>query len=460
MIYSFLYHERVVNIVPIGVREGALPNIYESDSMTLVVGPNNSGKTELLAQLCRAIASRDQTALEIDGDIEDVGVVYFSPASFRKSRFPQRYPRVKVISQKGVDVSTDGHEIVRRLRDDFGFTGRLVVKLKHSPVDAVRALLARAMEIPSRIPRFSELDKLVENYQKASMNWRSEEIESSPTSRERQEAMNFAQRELRLGIQYLVEERLGHNANVYLIALAVLLAKGRRSKQLAQEFFECLNGRPWSDGFMDTVSTVEGVSAVYTLEELIVGVDVAWHQQADFLDEGSILSVELDGLSSGAEALVAQFVRISSAVRELSNYGSSKIILLIDEGDAFLHIAWQQLYIKVLDDFAKSICPNFATIQVVVATHSPVLMSDFPRDFILRVSPDSGGVAEGELVSFAAPLENIVASTAGAGSIGKKATQIIRRELERGRAADMRIIDWIDDPLLRKYLMEQIEHAG
>ncbi|MDG9975504.1 hypothetical protein [Stenotrophomonas sp. GD04032] len=209
MIYSFLYHERVVNIVPIGVREGALPNIYESDSMTLVVGPNNSGKTELLAQLCRAIASRDQTALEIDGDIEDVGVVYFSPASFRKSRFPQRHPRVKVISQKGVDVSTDGHEIVRRLRDDFGFTGRLVVKLKHSPVDAVRALLARAMEIPSRIPRFSELDKLVENYQKASMNWRSEEIESSPTSRERQEAMNFAQRELRLGIQYLVEERRG-----------------------------------------------------------------------------------------------------------------------------------------------------------------------------------------------------------------------------------------------------------
>jgi hypothetical protein len=198
------------------------------------------------------------------------------------------------------------------------------------------------------------------------------------------------------------------------------------------------------------------------LEELITGITPGRAVKILDLDSlDGLLEVEIDGLSSGAEALVVQFTAIAEAVKKLSlDQSVTSIIVLVDEGDAFLHIAWQQRYVKALDDFVASICPKWMSIQLVISTHSPVLMSDFPRDYIHRVWDKGGLPPEQDIVSFAAPLEKIIESTAGAGTIGEFAADIIRSQIALGANGDRQVISWVDDPLLKSYLLRRVDHVG
>jgi hypothetical protein len=427
--------------------------------MTLIVGPNDSGKTELLASLCHGIARRESTKFEIDGNIEDVGVVYFSPAPFARLRFPRNSPRVKVISQRHASAVTK--DILDDLKSKFGFSGSVKLKLRFSPEDGIRLLLSKAMEIPSTIPFFSELEDATLSYQKASSIWRSEDEGGSGGNRERQSAMVSAQRVLKSEIESLVRTKLGASYECFLIALAFLVRNGLAKKIQVKNFWNSLDGRPWDANLLSLVDIISDFSSKFDLEELIAGVEIDRVPAGLGIDEvDGLITIGVDGLSSGAEALVAQFTAISSAVSELCLAGTSSILILIDEGDAFLHLAWQQRYIKELDQFAQAICPKWAKIQVVVATHSPVLMSDFPRDYIHRLSTVRDEICPSPFSSFAAPLEKIVETAAGAGSIGQLAADVIRAQLNRGEGADIRIVEWIDDPLLKRYLLEKIGHVN
>lgn len=458
MIYSFIHGERIVNLLPISVREDRAPHIYKSDSMTLIVGPNDSGKTELLASLCHSVARRESTKFEIEGRIEDVGIVYFSPAPFTRLRFPKASRRVKVISQRHASPVTQ--DILDNLKEKFGFSGSVKLRLRYAPEDGVRELLSMAMEIPSKIPLFSELEIATLNYQKASSIWRSEDDSGSGGNRERQSAMVAAQRALKDEIEDLVRARLGPNYQHFLIALAFLVKSGGAKRLQIKYFWNSLAGKSWDANLLALVDIIGDISTKFSLDQLVSGVEIERVPNDLGIEEvDGLVTIGVDGLSSGAEALVTQFTAISSAVDELSLAGASSIIVLIDEGDAFLHLAWQQRYIKEIDRFARAICPKWAEIQVVVATHSPVLMSDFPRDYILRLSKEKDEVCPSPFSSFAAPLEKIVETAAGAGSIGQLAADVIRAQLSRGEGADTRIVEWIDDPLLRRYLLEKVGHA-
>lgn len=459
MIFEFLDDRRMVELVPQVVREGRSPHLFSADSMTLVVGPNDSGKTDLLARICRHVFEEESERFRSKVPASDIGVIYYSPAPFDVDRFPSsRGRRIRILSPKS-GKSVLNPEILERLKDSFGFTSSKKLKLKFLPEDGLRALLSISMEIPTRIGDFPELKPALKNYQTASIDWHRMD-ESGASSSDRQGAMLDAQAALKHAIEDLVRQRLGRRANLYLIALGVIHKNQKLARRAASEFWAFLDGDREGKRLERAVGDLNDLARFYPLEQLESGIELedvaSFDQLKPFLH---YVVIELDGLSSGAEALVKQFDMIGSAIDGMSKYSKIKsILVLIDEGDAFLHLAWQQRYVEALDQFVSSRRPVGIPIQVVLATHSPVLMSDFPRDYIVRMKGKDEVLRD--VVSFAAPLEKIVENTAGAGAIGKHAARIIAEQINGGKDADPRIVEWIDDPLLSSFLAKRINHAG
>ncbi|QJI38414.1 AAA family ATPase [Pseudomonas sp. ADAK13] len=136
------------------------------------------------------------------------------------------------------------------------------------------------------------------------------------------------------------------------------------------------------------------------------------------------------------------------------------ILLLIDEGDAFLHLEWQRRYIMQINDFLYR-CKkdlDIKNLQLILATHSPLLATDIPRDFVCTLdSPDPQP-------SFAAPLQLILNKSFNSRSIGEFATREINRTLHRIKSGklenkDLYIIEMIDDPVIKREILYLLKEA-
>lgn len=79
-------------------------------------------------------------------------------------------------------------------------------------------------------------------------------------------------------------------------------------------------------------------------------------------DEGSLLS--LNDLSSGEQEILVLFFKLI--------FESDVNLLMIDEPEISLHIAWQK---ELMDDLRRVIQLN-KNIQVIIATHSPQIISN------------------------------------------------------------------------------------
>ena len=59
------------------------------------------------------------------------------------------------------------------------------------------------------------------------------------------------------------------------------------------------------------------------------------------------------------------------------------ILLILDEADLLLHPRWQQQYMQRLIKFISSKAFSNFSFHILVATHSPILLSDFPQKNVL-----------------------------------------------------------------------------
>lgn len=82
------------------------------------------------------------------------------------------------------------------------------------------------------------------------------------------------------------------------------------------------------------------------------------------IDDDNNNEIELVKLSSGEQQEIVLFYKLIFDVEE-------NVLLLIDEPEISLHILWQK---KFMDDLLKII--NYKKIKVIVATHSPQIISD------------------------------------------------------------------------------------
>lgn len=63
------------------------------------------------------------------------------------------------------------------------------------------------------------------------------------------------------------------------------------------------------------------------------------------------------------------------------------VLLIFDEADISMHPKWQRMYMKWMMDFCEQTFGN-RYIKIIVTTHSPILLSDFPSDSILYLERD------------------------------------------------------------------------
>jgi predicted ATPase len=86
-------------------------------------------------------------------------------------------------------------------------------------------------------------------------------------------------------------------------------------------------------------------------------------------------------LSDGEYQLTYLYNMIYSQIK------NENILLLIDEGENYLHPNWQKKYISYIVQFIKDNFPN-RKIHLILTSHSPFLLSDIPKQNIIFLDKD------------------------------------------------------------------------
>lgn len=185
------------------------------------------------------------------------------------------------------------------------------------------------------------------------------------------------------------------------------------------------------------------------------------------------LIIDHDDLSSGHNAYLDMCSRIFECTEMSLVKKANRIVLLLDEGEMYLHPQAQVKYMDNLLLMLKRILPKL-NVQIILTTNSPFLISDIQGANILYLNELT--IAEGVLHK----NNNILGKTFGAninsllvnnffmneGSVGffakEKIDTLIKKLSEEGATLteqeDMKkLIGVIGEPLIRKKLQEMYE---
>lgn len=100
------------------------------------------------------------------------------------------------------------------------------------------------------------------------------------------------------------------------------------------------------------------------------------------------LLIDMPPLSSGEQALrnIFSWLRLPPSFREILGQDSvpiqDNVLLLLDEVDLYMHPEWQRKFLKYLSDELNAEYPK-KHIQIVISTHSPLVLSDIPSGNII-----------------------------------------------------------------------------
>ena len=106
------------------------------------------------------------------------------------------------------------------------------------------------------------------------------------------------------------------------------------------------------------------------------------------------------GTSSGENALLSLWADLYGIWEDLKK-GSGRtsgqasdcntLLLLLDEADLSLHPRWQRMYIKWLTAFCRRYFLPMINIKLIITTHSPIILSDFPPNSVCYLRKDDNG---------------------------------------------------------------------
>lgn len=107
---------------------------------------------------------------------------------------------------------------------------------------------------------------------------------------------------------------------------------------------------------------------------------------ARFISNVGIIDFQIKKLSSGEVAFLMLFTSLASALLKLEPHSSDgQTLLIIDEGEMFLHPSWQRKYLKNLVEFISKF-PNIARgIHLIASTHSLIVAADAPPNSLFDV---------------------------------------------------------------------------
>lgn len=97
----------------------------------------------------------------------------------------------------------------------------------------------------------------------------------------------------------------------------------------------------------------------------------------------TLFDVEWDGISSGEFGMVNLFSRLHKAKEQIDS--KHDVCIFIDEVDLGFHPEWQRRLINIMPTVIQEIFAD-RNIQILISTHSPLLLSDVREDDIILLS--------------------------------------------------------------------------
>ncbi|WP_238217237.1 AAA family ATPase [Pseudomonas sp. PAGU 2196] len=184
-------------------------------------------------------------------------------------------------------------------------------------------------------------------------------------------------------------------------------------------------------------------------------------------------SMTWTGISSGQKAYLNMFSSIWSTLTHSDlTRKSSSTLLCIDEADLYLHPQWQVEFVERLIYCLPTL--SNGKKQIVITTHSPILVSDLPSQCLIALPPppsehDKEPPATDDLKTFGANLFDIYSSTFGlhgqrTGNLSSKYISKILQILDcddityRQREALKQAASIIDDELIKSHILRRIKY--
>ncbi|BFG77836.1 hypothetical protein PTKU46_58690 [Paraburkholderia terrae] len=464
----------------IGAGSASFPGYFDVDSMSVLLGKNGSGKTHLLQTVAEALthgasvgdqghwAGREADGSDVGADAvrppARYGVVYYTALPFQRrmsphprfvdaSNIPSTTLRKNMFEQYDWIAGALGEP--SRLRAQISFREEIVEKL------VVNVLLETSCELFD-----PELERI-----------RREAIERHTSS----EAASL-ESEFRFKLFDRINNSLGSRGLAFhWSALATLDYQTQRLNRRADavmaflEEFELAKlpeartakeqrqRQKTSDDFRDVFhntrlifDSLQGASEVREAGTVGIEFDAKAYRDVNLLvSRKNAVRLAWSNLSSGFLSLVEQFARLYLSVRRLANRRIKSILLLLDESDAYLHLDWQRQYIEHLNTFLAQLkgAYRLETLQVLIATHSPVISGDFPAPMVQRL-----GGEDRDFKTFGNSLDTLVFEAFETDSIGsfaaKKVRELRRRVVSRNLSdGDLRLINEIGDEGLKRAVL-------
>lgn len=464
--------------------------LFSADSMTLLVGRNGSGKTRALISLA-SFFSRDKeskraASIEFGAPQENLETcaIYYTPVPYQidipKNTDRFRFIQTSLFSKKQ-SLSTRHRELISELEQEFGLDARRTLSLPAISPESLSEIMSRALSTyylatgdwtePFHDRYEIYLHRLRNIRYSEERYYDSPEYKSIADDRER----------ILEDFTIALHEKIGYEFALKIRAFQLSRQGRTPSASAEKQLLESLgfatgvkSNKPATvprqkfETALQKLRTVAKIVGDPSLAKNSYQVDDSQIELLDALDLGGLGKISLTGLSSGAAALINQFSSIDMACEALLANGANKrLLLLIDEGDAFLHFGWQQHYIEYLDKTVSRLKRKFDSVQVVIASHSPFLMSDFPREYIFLLDGRDWieDLLEGEAqhtpsASFGAPLDAVVRHVGKTGTMGTFATRIIRelvKDIEAGIKVDPDRVGMIDDPIIRRQMVKVVD---
>ena len=140
------------------------------------------------------------------------------------------------------------------------------------------------------------------------------------------------------------------------------------------------SGRKFKLFSKDDLQTINCVIEFFYPETSIENCDILY-------EVFSVLSFSWDGLSSGEMSILNLLGRLYSGKKNYGNIPNK--LLLVDEVDLGLHPEWQRLWVSdVLPLISEILCSDSQELQVIITTHSPIILSDILNQDIIYLGDD------------------------------------------------------------------------
>lgn len=183
-----------------------------------------------------------------------------------------------------------------------------------------------------------------------------------------------------------------------------------------------------------------------------------------------VFDFEWRNISSGENAMLNLFARFYT-LQENPNL-TDNLIIFIENAETGFHPQWQKKYVSYLVNFLPKIFPQ-QKLQIILTSHSPFVVSDFPNDNIIFMKKDSdnyGIVTESHnnnISTFGAPPHLLMLQAFGLNDslcgdfASQKINELIQYLNNENLTMDIRIaqqyVNLVGEPLLKKQLQKLLD---